>query len=52
MHYAAAFHCDDVVDQLLSLGVDVDQADEGGSTPLHHAAASGNLSQCTAMLLY
>ncbi|KAI0220675.1 hypothetical protein LSAT2_027839 [Lamellibrachia satsuma] len=43
VHYAAACDCDDVVDTLLSLGVDVDQPDDGEATPLHHAAASGNL---------
>lgn len=40
----------DVSDFLLSKGADANAADVDGSTPLHWAAARGNMHMCNAVL--
>ena len=43
IHYAAACNSLDMVRYLIGRDVDADERDCGNSTPLHHAAAGGNL---------
>ena len=45
IHYAAACDSLEVVRLLLSVGVPLDEGDFGNATPLHHAAANGNMGR-------
>jgi hypothetical protein len=46
VHYAAACDRLDVLQLLEQYGADLDLPDAGNSTPLHHAAANGNIGWC------
>ena len=45
IHYAAACDCRTVLNHLVEAGSSINSPDEGQATPLHHAAASGNIGE-------
>ncbi|KAN0073208.1 hypothetical protein V8E54_008428 [Elaphomyces granulatus] len=52
LHFAAKGDCDDplLVATLIDCGADVNSTDEKGRTPIHHAAAAGNLDSLAVFL--